>query len=200
MVLTYSSQLPNIHNILHRNMYILKKSERMVDIYKNTSLVAFKRKKNLGDTLIHQKYHQQFFSKESGSSLCGKDCALCKRLIPTCVIPGKNGGSAIKSHINCQTYNVIYGIYCNECDQIIYVGETGTPLYTRIQNHLSHIRNGHNEDLNEHFSHNNHSIDNLKIVGIEKARINTVVYRRIRELHWIRQLNTLKPIGLNKKQ
>ena len=49
--------------------------------------------------------------------------------------------------ISCKTTNLVYGISCQICGEIVYVGETGTTLYSRIQNHLSIIRRCRDEVL-----------------------------------------------------
>ena len=71
--------------------------------------------------------------------------------------------------------NVIYGIYCIKCVSIIYVGETGNELYTRMQDHLSEVR--HNSDYNdvaEHFNTNDHCADDSNVIGIEKEHRQNV--------------------------
>ena len=42
--------------------------------------------------------------------------------------------------IGCKSGNVIYGVWCNTCKRVCYVGETGGTLYARLANHLSTIR------------------------------------------------------------
>ena len=39
--------------------------------------------------------------------------------------------------MTCKTTNLIYAIYCNKCETIVYVGETGTTLYERFQHLLA---------------------------------------------------------------
>ena len=47
--------------------------------------------------------------------------------------------------IGCRSRNAIYGIFCQVCRCVVYLGETGGVLYQRIQNYLSSIRCGRNE-------------------------------------------------------
>ena len=49
LVVTYSYGLPNIHNILSKNLKILHQSERMKEVFKNVPLVSYKRDKNIKD-------------------------------------------------------------------------------------------------------------------------------------------------------
>ena len=43
--------------------------------------------------------------------------------------------------LNCGSTNVIYGIHCQECSQLIYVGETGRSLRARMNGHRGSVRN-----------------------------------------------------------
>ena len=129
-------------------------------------MVAFKRKENLKDSLVHRKHNNQFFKKKSGT-------------------------------FKCKTKNIVYGIYCECCKKIMYVGETGNDIYTRHMLTLSRIRTGNS--FTEHFRSSHHSAEDLKIFGIEKINDTGTIFRRVREMFWIKKLKTQKPFGLNKK-
>ena len=106
----------------------------------------------------------------------------------------------IGQEITCQTRNVVYAVSCIKCDQVVYIGETGTTLYQRAMNHLSSIRNNrHGTPLAQHFNEKGHTIDDFKIVGVEVPREDNVVYRRLRETVWIKRMKTME-YGENKKQ
>ena len=71
------------------------------------------------------------------------------------------------------------------------MGETGTSLYARIQNHLSSIRCNRLElPVARHFSVDGHSVGDIRIVGLERVWKNDVFYRRQRETRWIQLLGT----------
>ena len=53
--------------------------------------------------------------------------------------------------------------------------------------------------LAKHFHENEHTIDDFRITGVEIPRENNVVYRRIREVIWVKR-NTNDKKGENKKQ
>ena len=114
--------------------------------------------------------------------------------------PGQNVCTYDKT-IGCRSRNVIYGVFCDVCDGIIYVGETGGILYQRVQNHLSSIRCGRYEmEVGAHFNGKDHELSHAKFVGLEKVWKNWAVYRRIREQRWIGMLDTHRSKGgLNKK-
>ena len=113
-----------------------------------------------------------------------------------------NAGNSykVKGTITCTTYNVVYGIYCETCKKIVYVGETGNNLYQRHQLNLSRIRTGRNLDpLTSHFRSAGHGTEDYKILGIERITKDEE-YRKARELFWIKKINTIKPNGLNTKE
>ena len=99
--------------------------------------------------------------------------------------------------VDCRTNNVIYGIFCEKCDAIIYVGETGTSIYERFQNHISSVRNQKQEPIPMHFTSDGHSLKHFRIIGIERLRRRDIHFRKIREKFWIKKLGTIQPYGLN---
>ena len=69
--------------------------------------------------------------------------------------------------ICCTSQNLIYGIYCDDCQKVVYVGETKQTLYARHLKNFSRIRTSNLDDVTGHFtSQNHHSLDNYKIFGI----------------------------------
>jgi hypothetical protein len=74
LVITYSKALPNIHEILKKNMKILYNSEKMKRIFDEPPIVSYKRDKNIKDILVHRKHNLQFNGKENGCRACGKNC------------------------------------------------------------------------------------------------------------------------------
>jgi hypothetical protein len=78
----------------------------------------------------------------------------------------------------------------------MYVGETGDRLYQRMLLNFSRIRTGHPDPVGSHFRLNDHSADDLKVIGIEKIN-GRVMYRKTKEKLWKAKLNTYRPLGLN---
>ena len=127
---------------------------------------------------------------------------ICRRMYrKTDKVRGLTGCCTYDRSIGCRTNNVIYGIVCEKCDVVCYVGETGGKLYTRVQNHLSSIRTGNTElDVGCHFNRGGHSLHDLSVVGLEKVWRSAVTYRRVREQRWVNLLGTNQEQGgLNKK-
>ena len=137
---------------------------------------------------------------------CGKNCCICKLMYKQedspIQGPRTEGTCTYDRTIGCKSRNVIYGIFCEVCNCVIYVGETGGPLYQRIQNHLSSIRcKRTGMEVAGHFNECGHRISNVKVVGLEKVWKNWVTYRRVREQRWMGLLGTYQGLGgLNKKK
>ena len=93
----------------------------------------------------------------------------------------------------CRSENVVYGIWCDACKCVCYVGETGGRLYTRIQNHLSSIRAENPAvplPVSSHFRSADHNVSDVRVVGLERVWRQNVEYRRARERRWISLLGT----------
>ena len=201
LVLTYGKRLPDIHNIVHRRMDILHKSSKMRKISKAPPLVAFRRGRTIKDVLVHQKWKNQEtnFEEREGQRCSGK-CKICN-ITMTGEIKGTSGKTfSINNKVNCKSVGVVYGIHCETCEHVVYVGETGTKLYTRIQNHLSTIRHNRMEQpVGKHFNSKDHTINDCKVIGLEQIRNKDISYRRTREMVWIKKLDTMEPKGLDKQ-
>ena len=66
---------------------------------------------------------------------------MCQHVIVQDIVETPDGKDIhLNSHTNSLMDNLVYGIACNRCSKILYVGETGTPLYSRVMNHWSHVR------------------------------------------------------------
>ena len=197
LVMTYGSKLPDVQNILHKRMDILHRSSRMKKVCPHAPLTAYRRDSNLEDILVHAKHKKMFSPGEKGTDTCGSNCAICKHMAKGTQYQSSKEHFTFNDKINCKTSNVVYGIHCHKCNRIIYVGETGTSIYERFQNHLSCIRRYKMDPISNHFNNYIHNQNDLKIVGIEKMKIKDIHYRKIRESFWIKKMGTLQPEGLN---
>ena len=80
-----------------------------------------------------------------------------------------------------------------------YIGETERELRKRFSDHKGYIENKHlNTVTGFHFNSVGHSLDNVKILIIEKVRKLDTQYRKERETYLINKFNTMYE-GLNKK-
>ena len=200
LVLTYSHYLPDVRNVLKRKRHILHNSEKLKRIFPKDPLVAFRRGTNLRDQLVHRKTRRAIYGCQRVEEGCGKDCVICRRMY-------RGGGMVQGGHkkmcyydvtVGCKSCNVIYGIWCEICQEVIYVGETGGPIYARVQNHLSSIRSTNppvDLPVRRHFLEPGHTIDDLRVVGLERVWRSEVDYRRAREMRWMRLLGTANAVG-----
>jgi hypothetical protein len=83
------------------------------------------------------------------------------------------------------------------------VGETKRSFRIRISEHLGDIRNNRNyKPVAWHFNSKHHKISNVMALILESITKDpeeqaTTDHRRDREVHWIYQLRTVDPLGLN---
>ena len=84
----------------------------------------------------------------------------------------------------------------------MYVGETERSLRSRINGHRAGIIKDGQSLLYKHFRLPGHSVADMKAQILEKVyhssenQVNIRLHRRIRELHWIKELGTCSPIWL----
>ena len=192
MVVTFSSFLPDIRAIIRNNRYILKKSSRLTKIFPKDPMVAFKRGSNLKDILVHKKTRNSLRSR--GRQDCGGGCAICKVFYEGDTVAGAEGSMHYDKTIGCRSSNLVYGIWCTRCSKVVYVGQTGDTIYTRTQNHLSSIRCRREGRIpvNRHFSQEGHSVEDFRIVGLERTWGNSEDRRKFREMRWVGLLGTQK--------
>ena len=102
----------------------------------------------------------------------------------------------------CGSSNVVYAIHCIQCG-LMYVGETGRSLRSRINGHRAGIIKDDQSLLYKHFCLLGHSVADMKVQILEKIYhssvnpVNTRLHRKLRELHWIKELGTAAPSGCN---
>ena len=173
----------------------------MKTIFKAPPIVAFRRDRNLGDILVHGKHNKIFKTREENTdTFCSPKCQICPRILTDNIVKGTDQPDIrIKSHNGCETWNAVYGIKCERCERVVYVGETERTVSERLKEHLADVRHSRNKAVAEHFNQRDHSISDFKIVILEKCTDPSRYFRKIRELFWIERLNTVMPAGLNKK-
>ena len=162
LVLPYSHNLPNVHKIVINRINILHRSRSLKEIFPDPLLVAYRRDRNLMDVLVHTKHKRTF--EQQQKEKCNK-CAVCPYITDKTEFT-HGEGKYMSSTTNCKANNIVHGIECTKCDQIVYVGETGTTLYERIQNHLTAIRKDGGQPIPTHFNSNSHSTSNASLIEL----------------------------------
>ena len=109
LVLTYSSLLPNIHDIVVKHMHVLYQSERMERVLGSPPLeVAYRRNKKLCDMLVHRETNR-IVTRHSDTMSCDKGCIYCAGILKS-VIWDTSGQVTYqtKAQVNCCLQNVVY--------------------------------------------------------------------------------------------
>ncbi len=201
LIITYTNKLPNLHNIVRKNMTILHQSERMQRVFEQPPIIAYRRDRNLGDILVHGKLNKILRNEDQPT--CDKDiCGTCERMSEKKQVISADGKKVFNldfGHFGCKTRNVVYMLYCKICKKPVYVGETGRTLAERITEHMREIRLRKGKPVAEHFNGNGHSMEQLEVYILERICDNAKYVRMIKERDWINRLHTEIPSGLNKK-
>jgi len=89
LVLTFSKHLPDIRSIIQRNLPELHRSGAMKEVFEEVPIVAFRRGRNLGDTLVHGKTNRIVRGVSNQSIECQKKnvwFAICSKRVYTDVM------------------------------------------------------------------------------------------------------------------
>ena len=202
MAITFSKYTPNVKAILRSKRHLLHRSQNLRKIFPVDPMVAYKRGRNLRDMLVHRKTRQLTYKRDDRKAeSCGKECVICRRIYGDSErVAGARDGcvTTYDRTIGCKSANVIYGIWCDVCKYVCYVGETGGCLYTRVQNHLSSIRAVNPAvvlPVRSHFCAPGHNVSDVRVVGLERVWSQSVEYRRVRERRWMGLLGTNGTVG-----
>ena len=137
-----------------------------------------------------------------------KRCECCLRIKETSYFsdrPHLYDDFPIQGRLDCQSKNIIYIIECLKCHDL-YIGETERTLAARLQGHISDINTFKDKPVAEHF--NNQcwpDTENMVIYPIQcldrgpQSKQKCKADRLRFESHWIRELCTQIPDGMNKK-
>ena len=135
-----------------------------------------------------------------------KSCQTCNQSINNqsfkSNLTGKEHKVTTYDKLSCGSLNIIYKIHCIQCG-LVYLGETGRPLRSRMNGHRPAIKKRGQSLLHRHFHQPNHSVDDMRVQILEKiyhssgsSSLSTPL-RRERESVWIKELGTAKPYGFN---
>ena len=197
LVVTYSNLLPDVHGIVKKHIDVLYRSTKMKDVFQEPPIVAFRRDKNLCDTLVHGKTNAAL---KSAYTVCKIDCANCQLLSRDVVRDTSNSQSFQPAQdITCRIRNVVYAIICMRCQATVYVGETERELRERMSEHLRDIRLRKDKPINFHFGEKDHTHDDVAFAILEKTFGAERTERQLREGIWIKKLDSVKPRGCNVK-
>ena len=156
----------------------------------DSTLVAFKREKNLWDCLICSKLnHDNNTVETSGTTSCHRpQCSTCSHVTFGNTIRGPLRNWNVLGIYTCISLNVIYAITCTHCEKI-YIGKTKRRLADRFTEHLRSIKiNSPGLPVAAHCISSEHSIFNAK-VSVVTSCINDT-NRKTEEKRLIYELGT----------
>ena len=99
--------------------------------------------------------------------------------------------------LTCLTTNVVYKIWCNICDDFLYIGMTTRRFCDRVQEHRSYAYaaisgKGNDQPTGIHFSQPGHDARNMLAIAIEevipKDKPEILIQR---EKVWIRRYDAI---------
>ena len=134
-----------------------------------------------------------------------KRCKTCRHISSSEGITSSQSGLdyPVATNANCHTSDLVYLIECGNSDCVAkkvppqYVGETSQKLRERLNGHRSDVRHKEPTPVGKRFNLPHHSFDDVRLTVIEKT--NGETERHQREYHWISQLMTDAPLGLNEE-
>ena len=197
LVLTYHPINTRVSKMIMRNVHILNADDTTSRIFPSPPLCAYRRDKNLRDTLVVANIiHQDEPPTPGSTTACGRPrCNTCKHVTSRDNIKGPSGEQKVSYEFTCTTKNLVYAIICTRCN-MLYIGETKRRMADRFTEHLRSIRiqlpgipvaqHFHNHDLNK----------DIKIAGLFKCH-GSDKDRKEREQRLIHSLGTLHPNGIN---
>ena len=182
LVMKFNPRLPPMSKFISRHLHVLELSNQTKTLFNKSSMfVSYRMERNILSMITSNKFKSdppdptQLPSNTStlaaddpswGCQSCPKSCALCKHYLreaKTFTSPKTSQSFKIKSHIDCNTKNVVYLILDLKCESIFYIGYTTDCMAVRWRNHKSHIKKGIKScELASHFaqlSESTHQID-----------------------------------------
>ena len=160
-ITTYASNL-NTKNITNdiRTLINRRQHGRLEEVLENVKVVAaYKQPPNLGRLLTHAKFRDTTTNEEQSTtpkvnpgifaSCTDPRCKLCSLgYIQQCTSFECANGKVweIKSHITCNSKNVIYYLVCNMCNVVSNAGKTEQKLRGRMNDHISKCKSGKGTD------------------------------------------------------
>ena len=211
LIATYHPALPSLSKIVSKHhRFMTGENPRLKRCFPKPSIIAYKRSKNLKDTLVKAKLCSKRKSRRKCYGFTGckrkvwKKCFLCV-LIPDAGFKTHKCHKTkeifdIKSAVTCVSKNVIYKILCKKCPDFVYIGETGQRFCDRFTAHRSDVRLEKTEKvIGEHFNKPHHKCSDMLPMIIEQVQpFNDGPLRLQRERFWINKYQAVD-YGANRR-
>ena len=96
----------------------------------------------------------------------------------------------IVGKMDCRTVGAIYGMWCDRCGKVVYVGKTMNRVMDRFNGHRADLRAADESKPAYHFKRNGHVDGDMKVVVLEHVPGDDDVYRVTRERWWMNRMGT----------
>ena len=96
----------------------------------------------------------------------------------------------INSEMDCRTVGAIYGIWCKQCEKIVYVGKTQNRVMDRFIGHRADLKGEDETKPAYHFKRGTHTEDDMGVIVLEEVKGKDDLYRVTRERFWINCMGT----------
>ena len=197
-MITYHPSLPSATQVIRKHWEVMvDQCPSLKRCFKQPSVVAYRRSKNIGDMLIRARVQTTRQSKRLKSDILTNGYSVCKRGCMACPLSGLKPGEKVTTHtsktsgkkwnitssLNCQTKNVIYKITCKkpQC-RFVYIGETSRKFCERLTDHRGYVhRKMLQTPVGHHFNQKGHNIGDLHALAIEKVLPLDDLVRKRRE-------------------
>ena len=219
---TYNPANPHMRDLIATTWDLLKEDEDTMALHPRKIIYGNRRAKNLKDILTKARISYHWNDSDNAPTLplsqstnaCNRrNCRYCPLINTTDQIVNKYNGRpyTILHDLTCRSNNLVYVITCKVCG-IQYVGETYRCLYERLQGHFGDVdRKDLRKTIGKHYNLPGHngwrdmSISGIYYCRLSRGTPNNIgraaqAQRRRIEDHYIGQLNTLAPMGLNRRE
>ena len=177
LVVPYDPRLPAITSIIAKHWRSMSSQDSYLkDVFKEPPLTAYRRQENIRGHIIRAKvarkprlYPRRY---QKGMKKCGKNCTACPYIREGNKFQINGIDSHIKKQHDCNTYNVVYAIFCmkEKCKQV-YIGESKRMLWSRIADHRGYVSRAETDKATgAHFTQPGHSLADLRVSIIETRR------------------------------
>ena len=184
---------------------MISQDQHLKEVFEAPPLTAFKRQRNIKDSLIRAKVadpptRKSERRKIEGMKRCGKMCTICPYIKEGKEVKVNEEKTwTINKSVTCETKNIVYLIECLKCKQR-YIGESKRSLKSRLADHRGYINKEKIETATgAHYNQPRHQLSDMSVTILEKSRKEEDLYRKQREKYFINFFDT-NYRGLNKQR
>lgn len=205
-VVTYHPALQNVSSTIREHWKEFEKHPELNKLFPEPPVMAFRRPKSLRDILVRADITKQLCTQSGQCRACEVPrCKSCRQMSNTKTFKSNTTGKeyTIFGNLTCKTENTVYILECTVCP-LQYVGESIQQFNKRMNGHRSDLDRKTFLPVSQHFlsspDHSKKDFKKMKITLIDHNPNWSYSQRKERESYWIKELGTLHPKGINKKE